>query len=223
MVTNSPLISARDLWIRKGSFEILRNVDLELPPGTFAALTGPSGCGKTSLLRVLAFLDSPRAGLVTVWKETQRHFNPRSRIGPNRDDIYPYLCYVPQTLALWPHLSGSQNLRLGLGERAALSSHVATAVESLELGALLGRLPSQMSQGQRQRLAIARALVLRPTILLLDEPTAALDRTTAAIVWDLLSALRRQNCVVLACTHDQRLADRCNMHLEIENGELRTL
>jgi len=201
-------LEAAELTIVKGAHLVLRDASLQVGCGSLTALTGPSGSGKTSLLRVLAFIDLPTSGVVRLWgKEPSREDDPPTiDSGP----IYPLVMYVPQTLALWPHLTIHDNLSFAHNSRFRYDSELVTTSHDLEIDDLLARRPAHLSQGQRQRAALARALVLRPKILLLDEVTSALDDRLANKVWGILREFAKSGAAVLASTHDSSLAEQCD-------------
>jgi len=214
-----PLLQAEDLRIEKGGNTILSDVTFRIESGTFAALAGPSGSGKTSLLRVLALLDDPAAGAVKLW---QREFSPATVAQPAAAArVYPRLNYVPQMLGLWPHLTIRENLTFSLSNHSQPRISLEELCAQLDITRILDRRPGSASQGQRQRAALARALLLDPQVLLLDEVTAALDRALAAIVWTLLQSFVERGGVILASTHDAYLAERCNRLYRISEGCLR--
>jgi ABC-type multidrug transport system ATPase subunit len=199
-------LEAVGLQIIKGTHLVLRDSSLYADCGHVTALTGPSGSGKTSLLRVLAFIDQPTSGVVRLWGES-----------PNREDdpptvenvsIYPVVVYVPQTLALWPHLTIRNNLSFARNSRS--DDELISTSDDLEISDLLDRRPDRLSQGQRQRAALARALVLKPKLLLLDEVTSALDDRLANKVWTILKEFAKSGAAVLASTHDSSLAQQCD-------------
>lgn len=182
---------------RTGIVPVLDGIDLEIRAGQFVALLGPSGCGKTTLLRILAGLEEPSAGEVLVDDEPVR--GPRADMG-----------MVSQTYSLFPWLTVRQNIAFGLKLRARSWSealdHTPPVSEILDLIGLQDfaeAYPATLSGGMKQRVALARSLILRPQLLLLDEPLAALDSPTRIIlqeqIADLTSALSTTACLV---THD---------------------
>jgi sulfate transport system ATP-binding protein len=184
-----------------GTFPALAGVSLEVRDGEFLSLLGPSGSGKTTLLRVLAGLDQPDAGGVTLNGADFLKLTARERrIG-----------LVFQQYALFRHMTVARNIAFGLEVRPAASrppaATIKARVESLlalcRIEGLGGRYPAQLSGGQRQRVAVARALAVEPNLLLLDEPFGALDAQTKLqledVLMDLWSAEQR---TVLFVTHD---------------------
>jgi iron(III) transport system ATP-binding protein len=190
-----------------GDHVVLDNLDLEVPDGSLTAVLGPSGSGKTTLLRLLAGFERPDEGLIsiggTVVEDGHTHLPPESRrVG-----------YVPQDGALFPHLNAAGNIGFGLPRSERKSGRVE---ELLELVGLVGegeRYPHQLSGGMQQRVALARALAARPSLVLLDEPFAALDAALRAEVRaDVARVLAETGTTSVLVTHDQdealSLADR---------------
>jgi len=185
----------------------LRDVSLTLEPGTTTTLVGASGSGKSTLLRCLAGLLSPDSGEIRFdGKDVTGVSAERRGVG-----------FVFQSYALFPHLTVAQNLSFGLEVRSvahdASRRRVGELAEELGLSSLLDRRPDQISGGERQRVALGRALAYRPVLLLLDEPLAALDPNLADSVRDALArAIAAERTTVLLVTHDRsdalRLGDR---------------
>ena len=194
-----------------GKTAVLRGIDLTVADGELVALLGPSGSGKTTLLKIIAGLDWPDAGRLTVDGADWLKLDPQDRrIG-----------FVFQNYALFPHMTVRDNIAFGLtvrpkGQRpgrAEIRRRVDELLGFLQIGALGDRHPAQLSGGQRQRVALGRALAIEPTVLLLDEPFGALD---AAVRRDLRQLLRgvhdATGTTTIFVTHDQEeafeLADR---------------
>lgn len=158
-----------DVGKRYGDQWVVRDINLHIQPGEFFTFLGPSGCGKTTLLRIIAGFVSPDEGLVYLGAE------PVNNVPPWRRDIG----LVFQNYALWPHLNVFENIAFGLRERkiahSEIERRVAAVLEQVELSGTEKRRPSQLSGGQQQRVALARTLVIRPRVLLLDEPLSNLD------------------------------------------------
>lgn len=201
---NAGTISA-DLRGRFGAFTL--EAAFDIPAEGLTAITGPSGAGKTTLLRCIAGLDRAK-GRLSVGNEVWQ--GPGRFIPPHRRGVG----YVFQEPSLFPHLSLRANLRYGMdraGRREGLDFEEVTALLGLE--PLLGRSPLKLSGGERQRGAIARALLSRPRLLLMDEPTAALDAEAKSELLPYLERLHRAlRLPVLYVSHDavevERLADR---------------
>ncbi|PZN76056.1 MAG: peptide ABC transporter ATP-binding protein [Candidatus Methylumidiphilus alinenensis] len=183
-----------------GEKVIIEAIDIAIQSGEVVALIGPSGCGKTTLLRCLSLLSPPDGGLLKIGEHT---FECSKSIQPPWGSIYPELTTVFQQFALWPHLNVQQNLSLplelqGLHER---KNKIQGLCEELGLIAYLNRYPSQLSVGQRQRVALVRALLLKPKYLLLDEITSAQDVEHIQRIMTLIKRVANEgNCVLLA-TH----------------------
>lgn len=208
------VLRATDITILRNGRPILKGSSLSLGRGEFTALAGPSGSGKTSLLRVLANLDAPAGGEIYVSNERNDEM-----LLNDIDRVHPYLTYVPQTLALWPHMTLRDNLHFSCnGNPGELLDALCS---ELELDEALDRKPASASQGQRQRCALIRALLLRPRILLLDEITAALDERLASVTWAILRRLANGGVAVLASTHDARLSALCDDTIQLHSFDLR--
>ena len=172
-----------------GGVEALRDVSLRLGAGDFVALLGPSGCGKSTLLRLIAGLDRPDSGALT-WQEG--HAPGVGEVG-----------FVFQDATLLPWASAADNVALPLRLRGAASAGaVAAALERVGLAGFAQARPAQLSGGMRMRVSIARALVTRPRLLLMDEPFAALDEFTRhRLQADLLQLWSELRCTVVFVTH----------------------
>ncbi|MDR1497971.1 MAG: ATP-binding cassette domain-containing protein [Puniceicoccales bacterium] len=203
--------------------DVLGSVSLELRANESVALTGVSGGGKTTLLNILGLLHAPDGGVVSI-RETDA---PRTDV--ERAALRSRVVgYVFQSSQLAPALSARENVLLPawLAANLAPADYDAAIARADALLAVLGlteratHLPHQLSFGQRRRVAIARAVLLRPAVLLADEPSNDLDPATAAIVTDFLFAQVSANTAVLIATHDTQLAARASRRLRLEDGRL---
>ncbi|MDQ0470310.1 ABC transporter ATP-binding protein [Labrys wisconsinensis] len=184
-----------------GPLTVLDAVSLAVPDGCFCALLGPSGSGKTSLLRAIAGFVEPDAGTVAIGGRDVTAMPPYQR------DVG----IVFQSYALFPHLSVFDNVAFGLRMRRLGAEEIAGRVGRMlalvGMEALAQRKPAQLSGGQQQRVALARALVIRPKVLLLDEPLSALDRKIREEMRDEIKRLHRETGITtIMVTHDQEEA-----------------
>jgi iron(III) transport system ATP-binding protein len=204
-------LSVRDAVKTFGTFRALDRVSLEVRDGEFLAVLGPSGCGKTTLLRLVAGFDQLDGGAVAIGgrvvSDAGTHVPPEER----RVGI------VFQSYALWPHMSVDENvgypLRVARVPRAERRRRVADALALVGLSGYGERRPAQLSGGQRQRVALARCLIMAPSLVLLDEPLANLDvHLRAAMEDEFADFHRRTGTTMIYITHDQAeamaLADR---------------
>jgi iron(III) transport system ATP-binding protein len=194
-------LEIRGLWKGYGATEVLRSVDLDVAPGSLNAVLGLSGCGKTTLLRVIAGFERAQSGRIAL--SGQVLDDGRTYVAPERRGIG----YVPQEGALFPHLDVRANVGFGLTRAERRGSTVGELLEMVGLTPLARRMPHELSGGEQQRAALARALARRPALLLLDEPFSSLDATLRGTVREEVSALlRRQGTTTVLVTHDQEEA-----------------
>jgi multiple sugar transport system ATP-binding protein len=184
-----------------GSTQVVSDLNLELPDGSFTVLVGPSGCGKSTSLRMLAGLESITSGEITIGDRNVTHLQPRDR------DV----AMVFQNYALYPHLTVRENiafpLRAAKKPRTGALKRADEIAESLGLAELLGRKPKDLSGGQQQRVAIGRAIIREPSVFLFDEPLSNLDaKLRVETRTELLQIQRRLGITCLYVTHDQEEA-----------------
>ena len=196
--TPSPIIQIRNVTKRFGKVAAVDNVSLDIMAGEFFVLLGPSGCGKTTLLRMIAGFELPTEGQILIDGQDM------AGIPPNKRPVN----MVFQSYAVFPHMSVTDNVGYGLKiagvGKTEREQRVAEALELVKLGGFGERMPDQMSGGQRQRVALARSLVMRPKVLLLDEPLSALDAKLRAQMQFELSDLQDQvGITFVTVTHDQ--------------------
>ena len=183
-------LTVDDLHLTYGDNPILKGVSLTLNRGEVVSLLGPSGSGKTTLLRAVAGLETPHQGTIRIGDKVVFDGAARADIPAEGRN----LGLVFQSYALWPHKTVHDNVAYGLKLRkipgAEIGTRVKTALEQLSLGHLGERFPHQLSGGQKARVGIARAIALKPDLIILDEPTAALDVSVQAVVLNLLQDLK---------------------------------
>ena len=194
-------------------------MDLEVAAGETVGIVGPSGSGKTSLLMLLAGLERASGGSVVVAGHDLAGKDEDALARIRRDHIG----IVFQAFHLIPTMTALENVAIGM-ELAGVADAMARAEAGLRavgLGHRLTHLPGQLSGGEQQRVALARAMAPRPAILLADEPTGNLDRTTGAVVIDLLFALTREaGATLLLVTHDTTLAAQCGRVVQLADGRV---
>lgn len=198
---NLPLLEVREVAKRFGSREVLKNISMNITSGEFLTLLGESGSGKTTLLRLIAGFEQPTAG--EIWMT-----------GVRLDTLPPYkrrVNTVFQNYALFPHLNVRENVAYGLRVQGApkneIPARVDDALNMVKMAEFATARPSRLSGGQQQRIALARALVNRPQLLLLDEPLSALDANLRKEMQSELKDLQREiGITFLFVTHDQEEA-----------------
>ena len=208
---SSPSLRLRGLTKTVGSGRAARRVldavDLDLMPGELVAVVGPSGSGKSTLLHLAGGLDLPEAGEVQVAGE---RLSGRSDADLARLRAR-HIGFVFQAFHLVAELSGEENVRLA----ARFGSR-----DAVDLRSVAGSLPAQLSGGEQQRFALARALVNDPTVLLADEPTGNLDARSGETVLDLLRRSTDSGRAVLVVTHDPAVTSRADRVLHLQDGAL---
>lgn len=192
------------LTLRRGKVEALKDICLEVAPGSFFVLLGPSGCGKSTLLNIIAGIENPTAGEVMIGEEVVASASLRKYLTPRRRDV----AMVFQSYALYPHMSVYDNiafpLKIAKTERKEIGRRVRHVSETLEIAELLEAKPAELSGGQRQRVALGRAIVRKPRVLLLDEPLSNLDAMLRiSMRAELKKIQRRLGLTTVYVTHDQ--------------------
>jgi spermidine/putrescine transport system ATP-binding protein len=201
MISERGSVELIDVTKRFGAVVAVDAVNLAIHPGEFVSLLGPSGCGKTTTLRMLAGFEQPDEGFIRVSGEFVQG------VPPYRRDVNT----VFQSYALFPHMTVAENVAYGLRQKRVakgdLGRRVGEALDMVKMSHLASRKPRQLSGGQQQRVALARALVNRPSVLLLDEPLAALDRKLREEMQIELKLLQSQLGITFVfVTHDQEEA-----------------
>ena len=219
----APAVAATAVTRRYGDGEsavhALRGVTLEVPKAQFTAVMGPSGSGKSTLMHMLAGLDTPTSGTVSIGGEDITKLNDKQLTKLRRKHIG----FVFQSFNLLPTLTAEENVLLPLSIAGRKPDRAALDALLLRVGLTerRGHRPSELSGGQQQRVAIARALVSRPTILFADEPTGNLDSTSGAEVLGLLrEAVEIDGQTTLMVTHDARAAATADRVLFLADGRI---
>jgi len=203
----------------EGTLTILSDVSFSIATGESIAIVGPSGAGKSTLLALLAGLDLPTSGHVSLNGANLGELDEDGRAEIRAESVG----FVFQSFHLVPSLNALENVMLPLelagkqGARAAAQS----IIEKVGLADRWSHYPAQLSGGEKQRVAIARAFATEPAVLFADEPTGNLDTRTGATIMDLMFELNRNSSTTLVLvTHDKSLADRCDRVLSLDAGKL---
>lgn len=220
------LLSVRGLnkvyAVGSARIHVLRDLDLDVPEGQMLAIVGSSGVGKSTLLHVLGGLDRPDSGTIDVAGARVTAMSDAERV----DFRNRHVGFVFQFHHLLPEFDARENVEMPMRiARLPLDEARNRAGELLGrvgLGERLGHRPSMLSGGEQQRVAVARALVMRPRLLLADEPTGDLDETTAESLHALLREMHAEHGLTsVIATHNPRLAEACDRVLRLERGQLR--
>jgi lipoprotein-releasing system ATP-binding protein len=203
------------------TIEVLRGVDLVVAPGEIVALLGPSGSGKSTLLQAVGLLEGGFAGSIRIAGEEAAQLDAAGRTRVRRDR----LGFVYQFHHLLPDFDAAENVVLPQlirgATRAEAQARAETLLQALGVGHRLTHRPAQLSGGEQQRVAVARALANRPALVLADEPTGNLDEHTADIVLaEFLRLVRGEGSAALVATHNERLAARMDRVVRLHEGTL---
>jgi putative ABC transport system ATP-binding protein len=198
----------------------LRDIDLSIAGGEYIAIMGPSGSGKSTLLNMIGLLDRPDSGVYLLEGENMTALGDSQQASLRRHKIG----FVFQFFHLVPRMTAAENIELpmilaGIAP-AERKRRVADALEAFGIGNRARHRPDQLSGGQRQRVAIARATIMRPHILLADEPTGNLDRGSGKDVIDILENLNRQGITLIMVTHDPELGRRARRRIQMIDGRI---
>lgn len=211
----------KELGHGAGLVMALKGVSMELVPGELTLLMGPSGSGKTTLLSILGCIMAPTSGTLTIADRSIVGLSPEELAAVRRDHIG----FIFQSYNLFPTLNAIENVRIALDVRGitgfAATSRSEEVLRDVGLGHRLTNYPGNLSGGEQQRVAVARAIASSPSIVLADEPTAALDSENGEAVMSLLSRIaKEQQRSVLAVTHDQRTLKFADRIIRIEDGRI---
>jgi len=223
MIGSEAVLRARDIGktVRSGSSDlvILRDVHLEVRAGEALAIVGASGSGKSTLLAILAGLDTPTTGSVMLDGASLFALDEDARAELRGRAVG----FVFQSFQLLPALTALENvmLPLELAGRADAEDAARAMLERVGLAGRLGHYPKHLSGGEQQRVALARAFVVRPKLLLADEPTGSLDAASGEAVIELIFELNRgSGTTLIMVTHDEQLAQRCGRVVRLAAGRI---
>ncbi len=220
-----PVLEAKNVVMELGQGAgrvlALRGVDLALVPGELTLLMGPSGSGKTTLLSILGCILTPTSGTVRITGQDTTGLSPERLAELRRQHIG----FIFQSYNLFPTLTALENVRIALDVRGEggypAAARSEEALREVGLSHRLLNYPGQMSGGEQQRVAVARAIVTAPSVVLADEPTAALDGENGHAVMALLARIaKEQKRSVLAVTHDNRTLGYADRIVRIEDGRI---
>jgi putative ABC transport system ATP-binding protein len=223
-MAQEPILEAANIvkFLGSGAAEVkaLKGVSLELMPGELTLLMGPSGSGKTTLLSILGCILSPSEGKLRIGKETATGLGAEGLADLRRRHVG----FVFQSYNLVPTLTAQENVMLALELRGTPGDHVAMSAQALgqvKLSHRADAYPSKLSGGEKQRVAIARSLAGSPSVILADEPTAALDSENGKGVMALLSEVAKdKGRGILVVTHDHRTLSYADRLIRIEDGKI---
>lgn len=212
---------SKSYWRDRLEIPVLNNINMEIPEGEFLALMGPSGSGKTTLLNLIGGIDKPSSGDVVIAENDISKFGESALAKWRSDNVG----FIFQFYNLIPVLTAFENVELPLLltnlARADRKKRVEFALGVVGLGDRMYHYPKQLSGGQEQRVAIARAIVTDPMIIVADEPTGDLDRTSADEILTLMERLNQEfKKTIVMVTHDPHAAERAHKIRQLEKGDL---
>ncbi len=198
----------------------LNDANLTIEPGDYVSIMGPSGSGKSTLLHILGLLDRPTSGVYKLDGEDVTGLDDEQQARTRREK----LGFVFQFFHLVPYLTAAENVELPMVLAGVLPAQrkerLEVALDAIGLANRAHHHPDQLSGGQRQRIAIARATVMRPSVVLADEPTGNLDRKSGEDVVEVLEGLRDAGITLIVVTHDPALGARARRRIRMDDGEI---
>jgi len=209
-------LSLQNISLDLDNKEILKGLNLQVDKGEFIAITGASGAGKTSLLRIICGLESPKEGEILL--DNMIIFNKGISVPTEKRNIG----LVIQEKVLFPHLTARKNIEFGLSKSSSNESHVDEILHHLNITKLANKFPHELSGGESQRVALARSIVMKPKLLLLDEPFTGLDTELKSNIYPEIQSILKNNMITsLMVTHDlnevKALSDKC---FNLDSGKL---
>jgi len=202
-------------------FHVLNDVSLTVQKGEFISIMGKSGCGKSTLLYLLSTLDTDYEGTITINNTVVSGLNERA-LAQFRNR---HIGFVFQFHYLLPEFTVLQNvmmpaIKLGALDAAAIEQQAMEKLQQMQMQDFAGKLAGKLSGGQQQRIAIARALINKPDIILADEPTGNLDSTNTAIIFDIFHEIAQQGNTIITVTHDEDFAHRSDRIIQMVDGKI---
>lgn len=196
-------------------FQVLKNINLQIADGDFAVILGASGSGKSTLLNVISGLELPDSGAVLYNGQDIAALSESARTKFRKENIG----FIFQQYYLLPNMTVAQNVKMGAD--LAGNKEYKAILEAVGLGSKLRKYPSELSGGEQQRAAVARALAKKPKVLFLDEPTGALDEQTGRQVLDYICKLQKAyGFTVVMVTHNQNIAETANTVIQMNSGKI---
>jgi lipoprotein-releasing system ATP-binding protein len=220
----STIISCKAIHKKYGELEVLKGIDLEIEEGEVVAIVGPSGAGKTTLLQILGTLDSPASSegtsLIIVDKDTQKLSEKEMALFRNEN-----LGFIFQFHELLPEFTALENVCMpgwiGNRKEEDLERDATALLSQLGLADRTHHKPQEMSGGEQQRVAVARALINKPKVVFADEPSGNLDSENALYLHELFFNLRDQlGCTFVIVTHNEELAERVDRKISLKDGKI---
>jgi putative ABC transport system ATP-binding protein len=210
----------RTFLVGDETVQALSNVDFTVQKGEYVAIMGPSGSGKSTLLNIIGLLDRPDKGIYTLENLDTTELTDNQQASVRRNKIG----FVFQFFHLVPRLTAAENVELPMilsdVDPASRKIRVEAALSSLGLSDRSKHRPDQLSGGQRQRVAIARATIMEPDVILADEPTGNLDRTSGIDVIRILEDLNKKGMTLIIVTHDPNLSKRATRRVQLADGKI---
>ncbi len=210
-------------FITNKKITVLKKINFKFDLGKIYSIVGPSGSGKSTLLNILSLIDKPTSGLIKIDKNTINFFNSTTndKIRANKIGI------IYQQNNLLPDFTALENVYLaGLAlnnNKKKITEKAKQIIKKMGLTDRINHYPSELSGGEMQRIAIARALINEPQIILADEPTGSLDHSTAKEVFDILYKLKSRNRIIIFATHNRYFANKADCKLEMIDGNIKTI